>query len=166
MLSKRTHKLLNKQTGSTLIVTLIILILIMLLGATAMNTTDTQAKLTGNLQFQNVALNNAETMANTAEQSLANSAVASTFPVTITALPVAYDPLADTAANTAWQAVGYEIRYVSTNASPYAGLGLDCTDPANTHNYDCVNTFLVTAIGTGPRGATKIVQTYYTVALK
>jgi hypothetical protein len=101
--------------------------------------------LTGNLQFESVALNNAETMANTAEQSLANSAVASTYPVTsIPTVPTLYDPLN----NTTWQAAGYEIKYVSTDPSPYAGLGLDCTAISNAHNYDCVNTFLVTAIGT------------------
>ena len=162
MQSTRTHRFLSKQSGSTLIVTLIILILVMLLGVTAMSTSDTQAKLTGNLQFENVALNNAESMASTAEQSLANSAVASSYPVTIPTITSSYDPLA----NTAWQATGYEIMYVSTDASPYAGLGLDCTAPNNSHNYDCVNTFIVTAMGTSARGASKIVQTYYSVALK
>ena len=160
----RKHKYVSKQTGSTLIVTLIILILVMLLGVTAMNTSDTQAKLTGNLQFENVALNNAEIAASIAEQSLASSAVASSYPVpTSMNVPIPYDPLTTTSG----QANGYyEIKYVSTDPSPFAGLGLDCTAISNAHNYDCVNTFLVTAVGTAGRGATKIVQTYYSVALK
>ncbi len=169
MQSIRTHKFRSKQTGSTLIVTLIILILVMLLGVTAMSTSDTQAKLTGNLQFENIALNDAETRASKAELDLAANPIASAYPPpAASAVPAGYDPLANTAANTAWQTSTqqYDVRYVSTNPSPNAGLGLDCTDPGNMHNYDCVNTFLVTAMGTSARGATKYVQTYYSVALK
>jgi len=152
-----------KQSGSTLIVTLIILILVMLLGVTALTTSDTQYKLTGNLQFEDLALNSAETAVSAGELGLANNPLATSYPQTaasaVSAMP---DPLS----LTTWPASGYVIGYVSTNASPFAGVGLDCTDPGNARNYDCVNTFLVTAQGTSARGATKFVQTYYAVPLK
>jgi type II secretory pathway pseudopilin PulG len=158
-----TNDFHHKQSGSTLIVTLIILILVMLLGVTAMTTSDTQFKLTGNLQFEDLALNNAETAVSAGELGLANNPLATSYPQTAAPTVAA---LGDPLAITTWPASGYVIGYLSTNASPTAGVGLDCTDPGNAHNYDCVNTFLVTAQGTSGRGATKFVQTYYAVPLK
>src|ERR1035437_1611958 len=154
MQANRTYDFLGKQSGSTLVVTLIILILLMLLGTAAMTTSDTQYKLTGNLQFENLALNNAETAAKAGEQWL--ESVAATTP-SASAVASLSDPLT----LTTWPASGYVIAFVSTAASPYAGVGLDCADPINAHNFDCVNTYLVTARGTSARGATKYVQTYY-----
>jgi len=160
----------NKQTGSTLIVSLIILILLMLLGVTAMSTSDTQYKLTGNLQFANMALNNAETAASTAEKWLEDNAGSTPSANAIATLP---NPLTGmTWTNSDSTRVDnddkkrYVIGYVSTNASPTAGVGLDCLNPSNEHNFDCVNTYIITARGQGGRGATKIIQTYYAVPLK
>lgn len=152
----QTFKLGHKQSGSTLIISLIILILLMLLGVTAMNTSDMQYKLAGNLQFENVAMNNSETALGTAERLLEANAAATPSASAVTALP---DPLT-------MNAPGSQIAYVSTNASPLAGVGLDCFDPSNEHNFDCVHTYLVTARGESARGATKFVQTYYAVPLK
>ena len=157
-----THKILRKQTGSTLIVTLIILILVMLLGVTALSTSDTQAKLTGNLQFENIALNNAETLLAQTENNLYTNPAAGIYPQTAAAAaPVGYDPQA----NTAWQAVGFEVKYVSTDPRPGASAGTACKNATNPHNYNCVNTYVITAIGTGPRGASKIVQSFFSVPL-
>ena len=50
----------NKQVGATLVVALIILVVLMIIGVTAMMTANTQFKLAGNLQFENIAKNNAE----------------------------------------------------------------------------------------------------------
>jgi hypothetical protein len=144
-----------KQSGSTLVISLIILIILMLLGITAMNISDTQYKLAGNLQFENMAMNNAETAVNAAEQWLEANAGATP---SVGAVPSGFDPFAIT--------TPYVIGYVSTNASPLAGVGLECSDPGNEHNFDCVHTYLITARGEGGRGATKFVQVYYAVPLK
>jgi Tfp pilus assembly protein PilX len=162
MQSTRAHKILSKQTGSTLIVTLIILILVMLLGVTALSTSDTQAKLTGNLQFENVALNKAEEILGNNEAILLANPAAQINPQTAAAtVPAGYDPLA----NTAWQAAGFEIKFVSLDRLPGADLKTICSDLANPHTYDCVNTYLVTAIGTSSRGASKVVQSFFSVPL-
>lgn len=49
-----------RQQGATLIITLVILALIMQLGIAAMLASDTQFRLSGNLQFEDMALNRAE----------------------------------------------------------------------------------------------------------
>ena len=50
----------SRQRGATLIVALLILVLVMMLGVTAISTSDTQFRLAGNLQFEDGAMNNAE----------------------------------------------------------------------------------------------------------
>jgi type II secretory pathway pseudopilin PulG len=163
------NSFINKQSGSTLIVSLIILILLMLIGVSAMTTSDTQFKLTGNLQYETLAMNNAEAAANAAERWLdANAGTTPSKP----AISTLQDPLTMTwddsnslkVANLEEQR--YVIGFVVLKASPLAGLGLDCTSASNAHNFDCVNTYLVTARGKSGRGAVKIIQTYYAVPLK
>lgn len=147
----------NAQRGSTLIISLIILIILMLLGVTAMNTSDTQYKMAANLQFESAALNNAETAINTAEATLVatNAIVASAV--------VASDPFEkpDNANN-------YLIEFVSTNKVPLASASLDCTDTTNPdptiyNCLQCLNTYLITARGESGRGANKVIQTYFSV---
>jgi type II secretory pathway pseudopilin PulG len=166
----RVYNAPGKQSGSTLIISLIILIILMLLGVTAMHTSDTQYKLAGNLQFESMAMNAAETAANNAEQWLELNATTTPSASAVNTLP---DPLTGMAwTNADSIQVGgvdtqrYTIGFVSTNPSPLAGVGLDCFDPSNEHNFDCVHTYLVTARGQSSRGATKFVQTYYAVPLK
>ena len=61
-----------KQRGSTLVTSIIVLILIMMMGMSAMVTSDTQLKISGNLQFEDTAANNAESGIATAESALAS----------------------------------------------------------------------------------------------
>lgn len=159
----------RKQSGSTLIISLVVLIVLMLLGVTAMTVSDTQYRLAGNLQFESFALNNAETAESTAEQWLETNAATTPsagsyslidpFAMTWTSSdpvpPVAVSPNQS-----------YVIGFVSRNASPLAGVGTDCYSPSNEHNFDCVNTYLITARGQSARGATKLVQSYYAVPLR
>lgn len=149
----------SSERGSTLIISLIIMILLMLLGVTAMNTSDTQYKMAANLQFENVALNNAETTINTAE------AIASLAPATPAAgsSVAATDPFAKPA-----NANNYLIEFVSTNKMPLASANLNCSDTTNPdptiyNCLQCLNTYLITSQGAGGRGATKFIQTYYSV---
>lgn len=170
--SAQHYSVRNHQSGSTLIVSLIILILLMLLGVTAMSTSDTQYKLTGNLQFSNMAMNNAETAANAAEQWLENNAGSTPSANAVATLPNPLTGMVWTNSDSVAVVPGdpdsqrYVIGYVSTYASPTAGVGLDCFNPSNEHNFDCVHTYQITARGQGGRGATKIIQTYYAVPLK
>lgn len=60
----RTHK---KQNGATLIVALIILVVLMILGVGALMSSNTQSKLSGNLQFEAEAKIRAENSAAAAE---------------------------------------------------------------------------------------------------
>jgi len=61
----------SRQRGATLVVALLILVLIMMIGITAVSTSNTQFKLAGNLQFEDSAMNNAETAVTAAENWLA-----------------------------------------------------------------------------------------------
>lgn len=147
----------SEQLGSTLIISLIILIILMLLGVTAMNTSSTQNKLAGNLQFMSTAMNNAETANNTAEATLTAT------PAIAASAVAATDPFAKPN-----NANNYLIEFVSTNRLPLASLSLVCSDTTNpdplVYNcLQCVNTYLITSRGVGARGGAKIIQTYFAV---
>ncbi len=185
MRSEHAYKLCRRQTGSTLIVSLIILILLMLLGVTAMTTSDTQFKLTGNLQFEDSAMNNAETAINAAETAMKNGTiaianagfstayVAANGPVTSGLYPLnsGIDPFtmdwSGSGGNNNDYAVfvasgqSYIIELMSVNnrlvgSSPV--LGGRASSGCNQ-----VNTYRITARGSSARGATKLIQSFYSV---
>ena len=179
------YPLPSDERGSTLIISLIILILLMLLGITAMNTSDTQFKLAGNLQFEDAAMNNAETAVNAAETWLATgtnfsnaafttyNASAGTYQLypigTLAALTApANDPLTMTWADTnSLEVVAgnsnqrYIIELMSTN-NTLVGSSVTTGGRASSA-CNKVNTYRITARGASARGATKFVQSYYSV---
>ena len=61
MRRKPGSKLPARQNGATLVIALLVLVLIMMIGITAVSISNTQYKLAGNLQFEDAAMNNAET---------------------------------------------------------------------------------------------------------
>ena len=63
------------QRGSSLIVTMIMLIVLMLMGVAGVVVSNTQFRMAGNLQFQNIAQNNSESALANAENSLASAVV-------------------------------------------------------------------------------------------
>jgi type IV pilus assembly protein PilX len=167
-----------------LIISLIILILLMLLGVTAMNTSDTQFKLTGNLQFEDAAMNNAETAISTAETWLAtgtnfSNAAFTTYngsadtyqlyPIGVLAALTApdNDPLTMKWADTnSLQVAGntdqlYIIEQMSTN-NTLVGSSVTTGGRASSA-CNRVNTYRITARGTSARGATKFVESYFSV---
>lgn len=181
----RPFKPHRDQSGSTLIISLIILILLMLLGVTAMRTSDTQFQLTGNLQFENSAMNNAETAINAAETALANGAIAILDPGFTTAYVSANGPVTAGLypANSgidpftlSWAGTGgngntysvqvlggqnYIVELMSTNnrlVGSSQTIGGRSSSGCNQ-----VNTYRITGRGTSARGATKFVQSYYSV---
>lgn len=83
------------QRGATLVVALLILVLIMMIGITAVSTSNTQFRLAGNLQFEDSALNNAEAAVTAAENWLATGTNYNNAAFTGVAATTNPDPLSD-----------------------------------------------------------------------
>lgn len=188
MQSNHSFNLRHRQSGSTLIISMIILILLMLLGVTAMKTSDTQFQLAGNLQFEDSAMNNAETAVNAAETALKNGSIAAgatpnvgfttTYvsangPVTAGLYPInsGIDPF-----TLNWTGTGgngnnfsipgtggqdYIIELMSTNNRLVGSSQVIGSRTSSGCNQ--VNTYRITARGTSARGATKFIQSFYSV---
>lgn len=171
----------RRQQGATLIVALVILVLIMMAGIAAVTSSSTQTKLAGNLQFEDTAMNSAESAVAAAENWLQagtnfQKGGFTTYAVDTPHLyPIgrlagltapANDPLTMTWSDTSsLQEAGdhqrYMIEQLSTNSSLLgsdAGSGGQSTSVSNR-----VNTYMVTARAQAPRGATKFVQSYFSV---
>lgn len=173
------------QTGSTLVISLVILIILMLLGVTSMTTSNTQYKLAGNLQFEDSAMNNAEAAASAAETALANGTaalldpgfttvyVSANGPVTPGLYPASsgIDPLSLDWTGNGGNGNGYSVqtaggqnyiielmstnnRLVGSNQAVGGRASSGCSQ---------VNTYRITGRGTSARGATKLVQSFYSV---
>lgn len=175
----------RRQTGSTLIISLIILILLMLLGVTAMTTSDTQYKLTGNLQFEDSAMNNAETAINAAETALGNGTIAlldvgfttayvsANGPVTAGLYPLnsGIDPFTLDWTGSGGNGNSYAVqvasgqRYIVELMSTNSRLvgSSQVTGGRSSSGCNQVNTYRITARGTSARGATKFIQSFYSV---
>jgi Tfp pilus assembly protein PilX len=179
-----------RQRGATLVIALLILVLIMMIGITAVTTSNTQYKLAGNLQFEDSAMNNAEAAVTGAESWL-NTSTAAVPPV-----PHYLDPGFTTAGATpellpigassspltmAWSdansksvvdnagnsnpAQRYIIQMMSTSnllQGSSAAMGAQQKSPCSLG----VNTYLITGRGTSARGASKFVQSFYSVCIK
>lgn len=172
-----THHFAARQQGATLVIALLILVLIMMIGITAVSTSNTQYKLAGNLQFEDGAMNNAETAVSTAENWLATGTNYSNPGFTTydaanspQLLPkgTSNNPLGMTWSDSNSRSLGsdsqrYEIQLMSTNnrlTGSSVTTGKQCVAVSNK-----VNTYLITGRGVTHRGATKFVQSYYSVLL-
>lgn len=169
------HRSAARQKGATLVIALLVLVLIMMIGITAVSTSNTQYKLAGNLQFEDSAMNNAETAVATAEKWLAtgtnyNNPGFVTYDATNSPqlLPMgsANNPLSLTwsdgnSLSVSSSAQRYQIQLMSTNnllTGSSAVVGKQAMAVCNK-----VNTYLITGRGTSSRGASKLVQSYYSV---
>lgn len=165
----------SRQKGATLVIALLVLVLIMMIGITAVSTSNTQYKLAGNLQFEDGAMNNAETAVVTAEKWLGTGTNYKHLGFTTydaanspQLLPIASsnNPLTLTWSDSNSLSVGsvaqrYQIQLMSTNnllTGSSAAVGKQAISVCNK-----VNTFLITGRGTSHRGAAKLVQSYYSV---
>ena len=179
MRTPSTHRLAARQKGATLVIALLVLVLIMMIGIAAVSTSNTQYKLAGNLQFEDGAMNNAEIAVSTAEKWLATGSNYSNagfttydaansphlYPTTSTAAIVT-NPLTATWSDSNSISVGgdtqrYQIQLKSTNnllMGSSAAMGGRAVAVCNK-----VNTYLVTGRGVTHRGATKFVQSFYSV---
>ncbi|NVO06679.1 MAG: hypothetical protein HXX19_12455 [Rhodoferax sp.] len=166
-----------KQQGSTLVISMMVLILIMMMGITALVTSDTQFKLAGNLQFEDTATNNAEAAIAAAEFFLSDKSKCpftgfdSYAPATAEQYPIgtAVSPLDMTwtdgsnskMVNDSSQM--YYIQKISKNVvldSSGLGVGGRRSAPPNV-----ADTYLITARGTSARGSVKFIQSYFRVPL-
>lgn len=167
------YRFARRQQGATLVVALLVLVLVMMLGVAAVNTSSTQFTLAGNLQFEDSALNNAETALVSGENWLRSNyqdggfstrASGALYPMpAFGAAPV--DPLAvDWSAGSARSVNArqhYFIQQLSVNSSlPGSSQAVGGRVSAVCNR---VNTYLVSARGLSARGATKIVQSYFSV---
>ena len=164
-----------KQSGSTLIMGMIILILLMLLGVTSMVISDTQFKLASNLQFEDTAMNNTETAVNAAETFLAtgtnfNDGGFTTYNSTgrheLYPTGTAPDPLTLTWSDSnSLQVANTDQRYfieLMHTGDHLAGSSEVIGVHASTGCLQ-VNTYQITARGAYFRGSIKFVQSFYSV---
>lgn len=171
----------QRQKGATLIVALVILVLIMMLGIAAVSSSRMQFRLAGNLQFEEVAMNHAETALATAEQWLATSGnianegfttygagTAHLHPVnhlsSLTApandpLTMVWDGTSDVQVANTNQRYLIELKSVKNRLQGSSlAVGQQKSSACNE-----VNTYMITARGRATRGATKFIQSYYSV---
>jgi type IV pilus assembly protein PilX len=173
----------HNQSGSTLIVSMIILILVMLVGVTAMTSSKTGYQLAGNLQFEQSAMNSTETAINAAESWLAtgtnwsnagfttysSGSTPQLYPIgALAALTApANDPLTMTWAdtNSVQVASNANQRYIIEQMSTNNRLTGSSQVVGGRSSSGCnqVNTYRITARGASARGAVKFVQSIYSV---
>jgi Tfp pilus assembly protein PilX len=173
-----------RQKGSALISSLMILILIMIIGVTSMSVSDIQFKLAGNLQFESTAMTSSETAIVEAENWLATGTNYRTggFAAYSNATPHLY-PMGYLAALTApandvltmtWSDSNSRESATSTSGNQRYLIELleqnvkligDNIAVGGRTSTGCsqVSNFRITARGLSARGATKFVQTNYSV---
>lgn len=157
-----------------MVIALLILVLVMMIGITAVSTSTTQYKLAGNLQFEDGAMNNAETAVAVAENWLStgtnfNNAGFTTYSTDtphLYPISASNNPLAITWSDSNSLSVGsnwqrYQIQLLSTNNQLMGSNAAAGRQAAGVCNK--VNTYLITGRGQTHRGAIKIVQSFYSV---
>jgi Tfp pilus assembly protein PilX len=172
---------LRRQRGaSSLFLTVILVMVVMLLAVTASVLSNTQFRLAGNLQFENVAFNLSEGAIAAAENWLSTGTNARNGGFTTYSgstsphlYPIGYtaangiDPLTMTWSNSNSSAVGgddnqrYLIEKYGADNQPL-GTGLDSGGRPLT-GCQKVDVFLLSAVGKSARGTAKSVQTTYSV---
>lgn len=168
-LMKSTH---SRQQGATLVMALIVLVLIMMLGIAAVNTSNIQFKIASNLQFEDTAFNNAELAVSTAENWLVtgNNSQSPDFFTTQTTPGIMQITASNSPAGMVWNdtdsirvndSARYSIQLLSINSvtsGSSAALGKQVVGGCSK-----VNTYLITGYGISTRGARKLIQSYYSV---
>ena len=180
-----------RQRGATLVIALLILVLIMMIGIMAISTSNTQYKLAGNLQFEDSAMNNAEAGIAAAEQWLGtgtnyNNAGFTSFAAATTPH---LKPIGYLATLTAPNNSPVSMTWSDSNSCSVGSAGTPCTGGNTAQRYlielmsrnnrlqgssqvvggrtssgcNQVNTYQITARGVSARGATKFVQSFYSV---
>ena len=161
-----------EQRGATLVMALIVLVLIMILGIAAVNSSTTQFKISANLQFEDAAMNSAELAVDTAESWLTTGANFNTTDFFTTnstpgllQITASNNPVSmswdSTDSISAGAASRYTIQLMSINSVTVGSSAV--IGGQSTGGCSSVNTYLITGYGSTTRGAKKIIQSYYGV---
>jgi Tfp pilus assembly protein PilX len=163
----------RKQAGSSLVVSMIMLVVLMMMGVGAIVVSNTQYRMAGNFQFQNLAMAAAESALSQAENwvalnhadpKLITRAPGGLYPVGTG--PDAYAMAWDDTTSEKVDAGGTQ-RYVVEVLASDRVLPSNSITTCNVYGLSgpCprVNVFRVSARGSSARGSTKIVQTVFTV---
>ena len=186
------HQTRGRQRGVTLVIAMLILVLIMMIGVTTINTSNIQYKMAANLQFEDSAVNNAETAIAAAESWLSRGSnysdsgfAAYARSTTPHLIPIGYlaalPPPANSPMQMTWSdgnsvrvgcignpcaggnpAQRYFIEQLSTH-SRLAGSSA-VVGARQSAGCNVVNTYLITGRGQSARGAIKFVQSFFSVS--
>lgn len=173
-LADRVHSLRN-QTGSSLVVSMIMLVVLMLMGVGAMVMSNTQFRMAGNLQFQNLAMTNAESALAQAENWIATNYTSPNLVTRVSGglyptgtAPDAYTMTWDDTTSQAVDASGIQ-RYTIEVLAADRVLPSNSITTCNVYGLSgpCprVNVYRISARGTSVRGSVKIVQSVFTVRI-
>jgi Tfp pilus assembly protein PilX len=173
--STRAHPLARAQAGASLVITLVILSVLMIMGVTAVLVSNTQLRMAGNIQFQNLALSNAESALASAEYWLPthfnDAGFTARVPGGLYPAGTAPDPLTmawDDTTSVKLNTSGSQ-RYLIEQVTPPPGRVLPSNSIGNCNVYGMsgpcprVYVYRLTARGTSAIGASKVVQSVFAV---
>jgi len=171
---------LARQHGSSLVVTMLMLVALMLMGVTAVVVSNSQYRMAGNLQFQNLAMNDAESAVAQAENwvgadnhwsnsGFSTRGTGGLYPSTTSPIPDPYTLAWDD--NTSQNVVnsGGSQRYIievlgGCRPLPAASLA-NCAPYGGSASCTRVNVYRNTGRGFSARGTVKLVQSIFAVQL-
>jgi len=162
----------HDQTGGSLVVSMIMLVVLMLMGVAAIVVSNTQYRMAGNFQFQNLALASAESALAQAETWINDNSGDGKFITRVAGgiypQGTGPDPFTMTWDDTTSEKVGvlgsqrYIIEMLAPNRVLPSNSLVTCTY-GGSGPCPQVNVFRITARGVSARGSTKFVQSIYTV---
>ncbi len=163
----------HEQAGSSLVVSMIMLVVLMLMGVGAIVVSKSQYRMAGNFQFQNLAMASSESALSEAENWVAAN---HTDPDLVTRVPgglypigTAPDPYTMVWDDTTSEKVDLfgNQRYIIEVLAADRVLPSNSITTCNVYGLSgpCprVNVYRISARGSSARGSTKIVQTVFTV---
>lgn len=187
-MNRRSAKFCSRdaQAGSSLIVTMIMLVVLMLMGVAGVVMSNTQVRMAGNMQFQMIAQSNAESALSYAEKFLVAEFMNPGFVTPSAATPQLFNVVAGAnpapnSLTTTWgdgnslQAPGpdgrpdpklrYRIEMLSLDQYlATAGMGV-CTGYGAQASCPMVRVFRVSTRGESARGAAKVVETMFAMPI-
>ena len=162
-----------RQRGASLIVTLVVLVALMILGVATYVASTTQFRMAGNLQFQNVAMSNAENALAQAEAWIATNSLNNGFSARVSGglypKGTAPDPLTmawNDTTSVSVDALGtqrYMVELLADNRVLPANSVAGCNVYGSNGPCPKVNVFRVTTRGISILGTTQFTQSVFAV---
>ncbi len=163
------------QHGSSLVVTMIMLVVLMLMGVTAVVVSNAQYRMAGNLQFQNLAMNNAESAVAQAESWVSVNFINNGFKARVSgglypegSNPDPYTMTWDDTTSVKLDLLGGQ-RYMIERLGPPHDRTLPSNSLGVCNPYGVagpcptVNVFRITGRGASIRGSIQLVQSIFAV---